>query len=72
MNLEAIRQAHARISDGIVRTPSVPALALSDLSKAPIYRKLENWTLTRLPAVHQSLVSEFMRGFTQAKSTSPN
>ena len=42
MNVAAIRQAHDRIRDGIVRTPAVPAPALSDLAPGPLYLKLEN------------------------------
>ena len=42
MDLSAIRQAHDRIRDGIVRTPAVPAPALFDLAACPLYLKLES------------------------------
>jgi threonine dehydratase len=42
MEIAAVRQAQERIRDGIVRTPCVPAPALTDLAPVPLYLKLEN------------------------------
>ena len=40
--LEDVRAARERIEDAIVRTPVVPALALSDRLPGPLHLKLEN------------------------------